>query len=258
MPMSHQLLPDVSNMTKDSKKNTGKARKARNAKKNKSNRNQKGATALANALLDPCGAPTQHIYGTDEGYLATTRQSFDVSSCTNGYVVWFPGHHGNSFQDSPDVPGACYYYNTNAIGTAPVNTGANPTGSGGIAGDWVRTPGFDLINSTSVTDGRLVGGCIKLTPTSTISSITGRIGILEDVPIEAIFSGGAGRTPGNVWNYASSTLRCPAEEVEVKMRPNADTAVFRNTLQPPTLFCNKGTRPRTPLSYYGLAAGPGT
>jgi hypothetical protein len=194
---------------------------------------------LAQMIADPCTGPlVQPQYGaSDGGYLAKFSQYHSVSvdaTAASGYILWFPDYTGRFNSGANDVCGALYIFAAADSVTGPVNTTAAPLGTGAFptttTGAFLSDPARQFVNSDTVQDSRTAAACLKFLYTGRNDALAGRIGYLENVPREALLTGGAGGstpTVDDLFRYSNTSMRTPLDTVEQKFRPGEGSDLYR-------------------------------
>jgi hypothetical protein len=225
-----KLLNQIASLKGQVRKN-GKSGKRRK-KANKPNGNA-GFNMYANMLRDPCGCDLINgLHSTDEGILAKLKTAETSGGVTDefGYILWCP-HYCGAVGDKKIQ---CVGFATTSAANGPLNTVAEPAFSVG----WWSPRGLTLtagansfVNSSTVSDFRLVSACIKATYTGTMSNSKGQIAYIENLPADTLLlgNGGAPATIDQLFNLSSHTTRCGVDDHEIRYRPNPTvTSTFKS------------------------------
>lgn len=233
-------MPRLSTTKKQNKqKKNGKSAQRRSTPKGSNE-----VLTLARLLADPCEAPlVAPQYGaSDGGYLSkfSLFHNLDVSTTgSSGYVLWFPDYAGG---ESSAAQGSLYMFASTDADTGPLNTVAAPLGRGVVAstqGRFLIDPSHAFGNGDLVQDSRAIAGCIKMMYTGRNDSLAGRMGYLENVPREALLTGGGGVPPSvnQLFKYSNKSQRTPLDIVENKHRPGEGSEFYRRSNVIETDFC---------------------
>lgn len=154
------------------------------------------------------------------------------SSNTHGYCVWFPDYTGSNASSSARRSCNFYIFQTSDANTAPLNTTASPFGTtneNGTSGKFVQDAMFSIASSTLVQDTRCAAGCIRMSYTGRNDELSGRIGYLNNIPREALLTGGSGDPPtvNEMIVYSDHVSRTPMDTLENKFRPTSASQYFR-------------------------------
>jgi len=174
-------------------------------------------------IADPCKAPLYPaVSGSAEvRRIRMTKNIHTVAARTSGYCVWFPSYHNQG--DNAATHGAnCFYFETATPDTAPLNTVAVPFGTAAATtAQCFPDAAYDLIQTNYVQDAVGLSACMKMMYLGQLSTCQGTIAALENVPLGALLTGGAGFPASitNLFNYATVRSRIPIEGVELKWSP---------------------------------------
>ena len=191
--------------------------------------------AMADMINDPCGATlTNPEYGaSSSGYMIrhNSISVVDTTSGGNGYVIWFPDYASGGLTTSFNA----VYFNASDANTAPINTTTNPLGSGATAtasnGVQIRDPSYTWGATTTVQDTRTAAACMKMMYLGRNDALAGRVAVLENVPRDALLTGGGSAPPtvSEMFAYAQRQQRTSLDPLEVKFRPSDGSEHFRKT-----------------------------
>jgi len=197
------------------------------------------------------------IFGTSEGLMARMRTTI-TSGAANGYIAWCPAYSGdggvatNSYHN-------LYYFENASSATNPNNTNADPFGKlYNTSGDWSADPAYAFLNGTTAADHRVVSACIILTYTGSVSSCSGEIALIPNVPTALLLKGGAGQVPVSVddmFTAAPYYSRLGLEHTELKWHPGSRRQTFHPAGSGPCYYT--GTSPTTQSISVGQSGDPG-
>lgn len=218
------------------KTNKGKQPARRNPKKGQSKgKNGSPLVGMAQLLNDPCNASLVHPeYGvSSSGYLIRHSRTtvVDTTDVGNGYLVWFPDYSNGTATGNFNM----FYYQSATASGSPINTTANPLGSGGTAtdaqGQQLRDPSATWCSTTTVQDSRTAAACIKMMYLGRNDALAGRVAVLENIPREALLTGGGSAPPSitEMFEYANHTQRTALDYLEVKFRPSDGSEHFKKS-----------------------------
>jgi hypothetical protein len=205
-----------------------------------------GLTALERMILDPCNAPLKPIYSSrmGGGQVFRVRARFALRSTaadSSGYLVWFPSFHNGGVDETDDIIGATntlkgganlFSFGATAFSGRPANSTATPFGTSvnvsGSAGRALADPAFDLVDSQNVSEARTLAACMKIKYVGSTSTRQGEIFVVKNLAQNALVrSTGSVSSIGEIAQYASTTCRMPASEMEIVWRPNGEAEVPR-------------------------------
>lgn len=185
-------------------------------------------------LRDPCNGPI--VYGptggsSQTGYLTrvTKRYTYHQTAADNhGYLAWFPDYH-NVGINGAQAAANMFTFSSTSSATRPVNTIANPLGSGGASGNSQQDPAREFIASTTIAAARTIASCITACFVGTTVTAAGQMAVATNITPNQLLYGGGGN-PLNVeevFNLAQNVDRIPMEKREIVHAPTDLTAPFR-------------------------------
>lgn len=204
-------------------------RRSRQPKRKTRRRSQRPKPKLSSAqlmLLDPCSASLTHaLSATDEGILSSLRSTY-VHDFTqqHGFIVWFPDYATDGAYNATYDTGNLFIYATTNPNTAPVNTIANPFGSGQAAGMKLAGGATAFLKSATVSDLQQISSCIDVVYTGTTLESKGIITPISNLSPDALLRGGTGGGPASIsqlFALMQDTRRVGLQAHSVRSRPNS-------------------------------------
>lgn len=200
-------------------------------KPKKANTRQSSMKKIAKMVSDPCNCELYPgFHSTDEGILSRLKTRFSVSSVdTNGFVLWCPTYASENINGKASN---AFIFQTSSSTTNPINTTANPFGSG-LSGDpqghVFKAGAAAFCNSSTVADQRSVGACMSIEYFGRMDSAAGQIAIVDNLSAEALLDDGAGTISSvdDLFTRASYVKRFAADRFEVKHRPDSSSHLFK-------------------------------
>lgn len=191
-----------------------------------------GTSPIAKMLLDPCGSKI--VYGPStgtaaDGYLIRNNRRQAVHALgTNvvGYFAWFPDYHNGA-----GAAGSCFLWESTSSGTQPVNTAANPYGSGGPTASVMTDVSYPWVSSGSVASARTLAACIRFFTTAQVSSVSGQLALCSNITPEQLLTGGTSRGPMSVsdlFNMGQLVDRIPLTATELRHAPGTSSSIYRD------------------------------
>lgn len=169
-------------------------------------------------VADPCNAEVvQGLYGEQLGYVTKFKSVHSISSTeltfafmVNPYSFGVTATAGNIIEGFTWAP--------TGGGVSIVNSVADPLGTNvATSGGSIRIAGSNFINSTTAGKARVVGCCIRMYYTGTMSSCAGRVAYLEGLNNSQILDL---FTADTLFQLASKTSRVTIDPMEVTYRPD--------------------------------------
>lgn len=201
------------------------------------------AQALAMLIAHPCDALVDSLPGvTGETVIRRIRSIISVhrtAANNTGYLLWYPEYHGLATTGGGDNSNLFMWEVVSTDSNLrPTNTTLNPLGSDSttashVAGDFYPDPASSLVSpetSTTTTpfaSACTLAACMKYCYSGTLSSNSGFVYPVEDLPVTTFFNQNGGLTGtangavsfANLQTYAKTRARIPLEGVEVAWRP---------------------------------------
>lgn len=133
-------------------------------------------------LADPCKAELiSGLNSTDEGLLARLKTTYSFDPTTdNGFALWDPTYVGGT------SVGNCFIHSTPTSATTLTNSVASPYISGNV-----QTGATGFVQSSTVSDFRVVSACIRVTYTGTLLESKGLVAKVSAMPVDTFFDGQA-------------------------------------------------------------------
>lgn len=185
--------------------------------------NQKFAS-VAELIRNPCKASLDHTgFSADgTGILFRVKTGYSLHSVgadSHGYIVAFPEYHGTA--SSPGVNASVYSYEDATTSTNPVNTTADPYGSGTVSGTFHNDPAHAPMEGSAISSGRTVSACLSFEYTGPLLSMSGRVGALPNIGIKQTINRDftAGMDVGEALAMCPYTKPTAKERFEVIWRP---------------------------------------
>lgn len=176
---------------------------------------------LTRMVADPCNAQVvSGLYGDDSGYIIRhKRMTAAGENLQDGYYLWCPSGYANP---TPGKAINSIFFNTGDRGVHPVNTVANPLGSGqltgsGIAGYSNEHAGDSFAESNVCAKVRAAAACFRMLYVNTTSGCRGRIGFIEGLSTTSVLQL---PSPDDLMSIATKTERTTLDPMEVTFRPD--------------------------------------
>jgi hypothetical protein len=194
---------------------------------------QSAMQGYAHMLSDPCDSQLiPGLYSTSEGMLNKLKstESFPSASLTSGYVLWDPSFTSRHDTAAPVNFNAVFWQNSSSA-TNPLNTTASPFGlSSNNSGAQLRVGAGPFCQSTTVSDARCVGACLRLLYTGRMDASSGIVGYISNLPAGAVL-GSNGVTPASVDELlamSDKVDRLGTGPIEIRFTPAQYSSVFRS------------------------------
>lgn len=215
---------------KQQKQPSVKSRKVKKQTKGVASRD----AAYVKLLRDPCNGPM--VYGptggsSQTGYVTrlTKRQLYHTTATdNNGYIAWFPDYHNTGINGQFRATNL-FVYNASTSSARPVNTIANPLGSGGASGNSVEDPARAFVATSLVASARTIASCVTANFIGTTVSAAGQMAVATNITPSQLLYGGGGNplSVEEVFNLAQNVDRIPMDKREIVHAPTDLTAPFR-------------------------------
>jgi hypothetical protein len=212
---------------------------------------------VARMIADPCNAEVDlNGFASTEGIGLRVFDTFDQSSATGGYAIWFPSYccpgAGSGTLTGINLINSLVL-NTSVSSVGPTNTDAVPFGS--TAGSSYSDPAYNWVSGTSVADARTHAACFQMRYTGAVSSASGLVATLTNIPMD-LFTGGTFPSVDQMFQQSRHITRLDFDIHEVKHRPDEGINSFYDTSDGPFLMNVGAANGRTGESASGVAAGP--
>lgn len=188
---------------------------------------------LAQMIANPCDGPIVPYASTEGGYVSRFVRELTLHSTgatNNGYVVLFPDYHNDATQGQG---GNLFFYENADPTIPPVNTAANPLGTGGTSGTFANDPAYNFVTGTVCRDARTLASCIRLLYTGKLTDTQGTICSIREFSAAQFFNGsGTLNVPPSVeqmFQFSPTEERLNPQGMELKYRPHDDTSVPRTS-----------------------------
>jgi hypothetical protein len=174
----------------------------------------------ADMLANPCTATLKPGFnGTDEGILSRLKTTFQsASGATSGFVLWCPTYVGG------DEHFNCIVNITTDPADPTVNTIAAPLGTGGASGLVLDAGATNFVQSSTVSDFRLLSGCMRVTYTGALQASSGLLASVENLPVDTFLLGQASlddcASVDNLFALSAKVQRFGVETHEIRYRPS--------------------------------------
>lgn len=226
-------------MKKKSQTKTKRPRKRTSKKKRTSNVDSM-LTSYANLVANPCHGPLVRLLGPSPtgSLVERLRRTLTLpaaAASVNGYVVIYPSFHNSG---APGYNAANnFYFEANSTAVAPINTVANPAGSGGTSGSWIVDPAYSVLAGTGpFARAKCLSACVQVEYLGALSAIQGQVAVVSNYSLSALNTNTGAVTTAfgfptvdQVFAYAAVRERMQLEGHEAIWRPSADQSKFRGT-----------------------------
>jgi len=197
------------------------------------------------------------IFGTAEGLMARMRCTV-AGGVANGYLAWCPAFAGNSGTTSNTYHNVVYFENGSSSAN-PLNSTADPFGTNyNTSANFVADPAYAFLSGTTAADHRVVSACMIMTYTGSVSSCSGEVALIPNVPTAVLLQGGAGSKPASVddlFTHAPHYTRVSLEHTELKWHPGARRNAFHAYNTGPIAYT--GTASSTQSNSLSQSGDPG-
>lgn len=240
-----------------------KQQRKKNNQSRKSRRSiPRGVTSRhAQMVADPCNGPiVRGMYGTDRGLFGKFHSTLTTSTAgqTCGYVLWFPDYADNTAGTRANLVGGCF---DNSAINGP-NSTVDPAFNGA---PWVLNktfrvtdPAADFTNSTTCSDMRTHGACMRMRFIGRKFDARGEVAFIQNLSInELVTEGVTLRAPSvdNLFKSSSYTKRFGDDQQEIIYQPTANSEEFQSETVSPLLVGTPSST-ATVASDVGLAQNP--
>lgn len=216
----------------------GQTKKGRRKRKRKVNHNRKMMDTVLNnhirIIADPCHGPIERAigHGSIIQRVRSTLSQNVSGSATCGYFIWFPDFHNAG--EANAAASNTYYWNGANSSIVPTNTVAEPLGqvAADTTGFSVPDPASAIVSSEIYSRGQTVSACMQLDYLGALSSISGQVAIIRNVPIKLLATSNTTVTVvapsvDDLFAYASTRERMQPSGHEVVYRPSDDSSILR-------------------------------
>lgn len=189
-------------------------------------------------VSDPCNGPVVSAISTAGAITERARVVIPSvnSNTTCGYVAWFPSYNGSTIPTNGQAIANLFFYEGTSTSTRPLNTVANPMGSGlAGAGSFIADPSASFVSSSSpFSRARAISACMQLEFLGKLADMSGQVCVVKNISLSAldIYTGSPGHyyTPMSVdeiFAYGAERERTQAGGHEVVWRPSGPQCIFR-------------------------------
>lgn len=218
-------------MTKPNKKPNKKSAKKQKAGKKPKSGNADAATrslvGFARMIQDPCNSELRPgMYGNTEGLMGRFKKDQGLSSVADvcGYALWVPAYHTAGVSGVAGGAGSVFIFRCNSSSTQPTNsTVANGAfGAGTINGlvtaRSVNDPCYPFVSGATARDARLISACMRLNYTGPMSSCSGQVAVIENLPLSDVLT----NLPSvdDLFQYSTKSQRFSVDTMEAVYRPS--------------------------------------
>ena len=220
-----QMRNEINSLKGQLKSNSApKSNKSSRRRNRRSKQKSNGLRAHASMLADPCKCDLQPgLLSTDEGILAKLKTTLTPGTAyTSGYVIWCPHYAGDKANNKVQ----CVGYVTNLSNTGATNTVPLPA----FAGTWgdnngtaINVGATSFVQSSTVSDFRLISSCMRVGYTGQMTASAGQIAYIENLSADTALLGNGGSpcSVDQLFNLSSHVERLGVDMHENKYRPNS-------------------------------------
>lgn len=189
----------------------------------------KQLVAYAKMLHDPCNSELfAGIYGSDEGLVGRFKKDSGLTtlgSDTCGFCLWVPAYHNPGVNGGAGGgSGNIFIFRTLDSATKPTNTiAANGAFGSGGAGSvttarTINDPANPFVVGAVARDARLISACMRVSYTGPMSSTSGQMCVIENLPLSDVLS----NLPSvdALFEYSTKSQRFSVDTMEAVYRPS--------------------------------------
>nr|UHS72283.1 MAG: hypothetical protein 2 [Tombusviridae sp.] len=178
-------------------------------------------------VANPCSAQLHPgLFGSEEGFLGRFKVSYPLPSAagaTCGYVLWAPNYHNGGVNGGvAGGTGNVFIFQSNSPSNAPTNTTAANSAFGAglttstVTASTIADPAYGFVNGATCRDARTVSACIRMDYLGAISSVSGQVAMVENLPMTDLLQ--SLPSVNNLFDYSTKSQRVSLDTSEIIYR----------------------------------------